>query len=174
MKLEYAMLIFRLGNKHPRALTALLLCAGMSACTNQTSIQMDYTSNRDECQIMAEQNINRFVEPGQQYDPRSINAKLVTLFSDCMFERGWTVATPKREDGKDEEAKESEQGNARPQRELDPDVAVGVRPNPVGGRVGLSPQPNKEYQNPYYGVTVAPPQGQSGRRAPRAQYQPYR
>lgn len=70
----------------------------LSACKNQTTVQRSYVTNRDQCQIFAEQNLGRFLSPGEETDVRSRNAKLVTLFSDCMFEQGWTVATPEREE----------------------------------------------------------------------------
>lgn len=79
--------------------TALALCSGLflAACENQTQVQNDYVAHRDQCQSYAESNIGRFANPGESVDVRSRNAKLVTLFSDCMFEQGWTVATPERE-----------------------------------------------------------------------------
>ena len=74
----------------------------LTACINQTSVQSDYVSNRDGCQVYAESNIARFMQSGEIENIRARNAKLVTLFSDCMFEQGWTVATPEREMAKDD------------------------------------------------------------------------
>jgi|AACY02.16.fsa_nt_gi hypothetical protein len=82
----------------PHKAVAILVSAVVSACMEQTSVQKDYVLMRDECQLFAEGNINRFMTPDQGTDIRVRNAKLVTLFSDCMFEHGWTVATPKREE----------------------------------------------------------------------------
>lgn len=78
---------------------AWLLCgSALIACTNQTGIQRDYVAHRNGCQGFAESNVSQFVDPNQGADDRTMNAKLVTLFSDCMFEQGWTVATPQREE----------------------------------------------------------------------------
>jgi hypothetical protein len=74
----------------------------LSACVNQTTVQNDYVTHRDGCQRYAESNIARFMQSGEMEDIRARNAKLVTLFSDCMFERGWTVATPEREMAQDD------------------------------------------------------------------------
>lgn len=84
-------------------LAALLL---VSACEDQTGIQMDYVSNRGQCQDFAESNIGRFADETNGGDIRARNAKLVTLFSDCMFEMGWTVATPEREDDPENQDKQ--------------------------------------------------------------------
>lgn len=84
-----------------RISAALLAFLAVSGCENQTTVQGDYVSHRDQCQLYAEGNIGRFVDTNQPVDLRARNAKLVTLFSDCMFEMGWTVATPEREDDVD-------------------------------------------------------------------------
>ncbi len=76
-----------------------LLLAG---CINQTTVQTDYVTHRDGCQLYAESNIGRFMRADEIENIRARNAKLVTLFSDCMFEQGWTVATPEREMAKDD------------------------------------------------------------------------
>ena len=97
---------------------------GLMACENQTTVQRDYVSHRDQCQYYAEGNIDRFSEPGQAVDMRARNAKLVTLFSDCMFEMGWTVATPNREDDVDGEQQVADVGDDLPQLN---DVQAGAQ-----------------------------------------------
>lgn len=76
-------------------LSAALLLVG---CNNQTSIQRSYISERNDCQSEAEDRIGDYEDSGDATDVRRRNAKLVTMFSDCMFEYGWTVAAPEREE----------------------------------------------------------------------------
>ncbi len=75
-------------------ISGLLLLA---ACANQSSVQRDYLAQRDNCQDMAERDIHRYIHPQAMMTDKDRNAQLVTLFSDCMFLQGWTVATPSRE-----------------------------------------------------------------------------
>lgn len=70
---------------------------GMTGCIDQTSIQTDYVAERSSCQGEAESRINEYSGEIADDDVRAKNAKLVTLFSDCMFDRGWSVASPNRE-----------------------------------------------------------------------------
>ncbi len=82
-------------------LVSVLLLA--VACSNTTEIQRRYVDMRDECRTVAE----RWVEQAQArkgttqepilFEQKDVNAQLATVFSDCMFEKGWTVATPPKE-----------------------------------------------------------------------------
>lgn len=85
----------QLVKKRKSAFNGLIAACLVTACMDQTSIQTGYVGERNSCQNQAERNIGQYTTPDM--DPRSQNAQLVTLFSDCMFERGWTVATPDRE-----------------------------------------------------------------------------
>ncbi len=76
----------------------------LSACTSQTTIQSGYNGDRDECQTLSELKLPLYIKQNEEMDMKQRNAKLVTLFSDCMFERGWTVATPARTEETDYEA----------------------------------------------------------------------
>lgn len=69
----------------------------LAACSDSTQIQREYDDVRDECRGAAEGNIGQYIPSDAQTDQRDFNAQLTALFSDCMFERGWTVATPPRE-----------------------------------------------------------------------------
>lgn len=84
--------------------SVVLVCVAtlslLAGCRTQTSVQSEYISMRDMCQGQAEAEIGNFPNTD---DVRDRNAKLVTLFSECMFDNGWTVAAPKRE-GEEETA----------------------------------------------------------------------
>lgn len=69
----------------------------LAACQDHTAIQKVYAAQRDMCQILAEGNIAQYLHPLANTSEEDRNAQLVTLFSDCMFTEGWTVATPERE-----------------------------------------------------------------------------
>tara|TARA_B100000029_G_scaffold267909_1_gene263523 strand:- start:222 stop:536 length:315 start_codon:yes stop_codon:yes gene_type:complete len=69
----------------------------LTACGTHTNVQSRYQSERNECQEIAEDMLPQFVNERAGMSEKDVNAQLVTLFSDCMFSRGWTVATPTRE-----------------------------------------------------------------------------
>ncbi len=94
--------------------SVILLCA----CSNTTDIQRRYVDMRDNCRTIAERWIERAQAQMQQqamaprssqgqgtpapvpaaaFEQKDVNAQLATVFSDCMFEKGWTVATPPKE-----------------------------------------------------------------------------
>lgn len=86
-------------------------CLLLAACSNTTNIQRRYVDMRDGCRNIAESWIDRahaqaaaqqqqgqrLPPEAQQFEQKDVNAQLATVFSDCMFEKGWTVATPPRE-----------------------------------------------------------------------------
>lgn len=78
------------------ALPSMLLLCG---CMDQTSIQTSYISERNDCQSQAESKIGDYEDSDDIKNVHRRNAKLVSLFSDCMFEYGWTVAAPQHEEG---------------------------------------------------------------------------
>lgn len=129
-----------------------LMSLFLFGCAEQTSIQRSYVSNRNECQLFAEENIGRFVDPAAGADERSLNAKLVTLFSDCMFDKGWTVATPEREEDIQQPADEVAFGSTDP-RDL-PNFSARRAPSqqqPGAGSVpnsGRNTAPQGYYQSP--------------------------
>lgn len=88
----------------------------LTACGSHTSVQRGYGSDRNQCQDWSEDMLPEFLNPNQSVDVKERNAKLVTLFSDCMYERGWTVATPTRASNSDFRA--------------DPGVGVGASIRP--------------------------------------------
>ena len=135
----------------------LAALAALTACENQTSIQNAYVANRNTCQLMAEQNIDRFMAPGES-NLRARNAKLVTLFSDCMFDQGWTVATPERED---EMAFEDD----LPQLN---DVPAGTSPATAAAQ---QQQPTPTMGAPATGAAAPAAPLDPNRRAPSQQYQ---
>lgn len=78
--------------RKPYIVLALLL----GACGAHTSVQGGYNGDRDSCQEVSVLKLPLFLDESEPISMKERNAKLVTLFSDCMFERGWTVATPTR------------------------------------------------------------------------------
>lgn len=74
-----------------------LMLVMLAACGSSSSIQRAYHSERNDCQDLAEEEIHKYINPYAPMNEKDRNAQLVTLFSDCMFTRGWTVATPSRE-----------------------------------------------------------------------------
>ena len=78
------------------ALTIVLLAA--TACNTQTDIQRDYTRAQRMCQGIAETTIEEYLPKDQPVAVADRNAQMVTLFSNCMAQRGWQVAKPKKAD----------------------------------------------------------------------------
>ena len=78
-----------------RSITCIAMIT-LAACTSHTSVQRGYVADRDGCQVAAESNLASVMRPEDAENIKLRNAKLVTLFSDCMFQRGWTVATPSK------------------------------------------------------------------------------
>src|SRR6476619_5636952 len=64
-------------------------------CIDQTGIQNDYVEQRDRCREYAELKLDMAMRGGPQ-DEKTRKSKLVSLFSECMGNNGWTVP-----DGKD-------------------------------------------------------------------------
>jgi hypothetical protein len=133
----------------------------LSACSNQTSIQRDYVSERDECQGVAEERMDAFMHnaQAQPMDERGMNAKLVRLFSDCMVDYGWSVATPEREEdlagGGGLEAPGTNLPAAAGQA---PGMAVYYPQNPGAAQVPVYYANGRRvpYQNPYAQTQAAP------------------
>ena len=73
---------------------ALLGVLYLSACSLHTDIQTRYVDQRDQCRDLATLKQQTFAQSGNQTDSRSRDVDLLTYFSDCMGERGWTVAKP--------------------------------------------------------------------------------
>lgn len=84
-----------------RILVMMVGSVTLVGCIDQTSIQHTYVAQRDLCQAKAEVDITKYIHTDKQVKEEDRNAQLVTLFSECMFAQGWTVATPGRKDGKD-------------------------------------------------------------------------
>lgn len=60
-------------------------------CTEQTAIQNDYVSNRDECRRYAQLRIETDTANPELMDEKARKAKLISLFSACMSDNGWTI-----------------------------------------------------------------------------------
>ena len=60
-------------------------------CTDQTAIQNDYINDRDSCRSYAQLRIETDTSNPELIDDRSKSSKLVSLFSSCMADKGWTV-----------------------------------------------------------------------------------
>jgi len=83
-------------------LQVVLLLAAMQAtsafkfrcywfCTEQTGIQTDYVANRDECRKYAQLRIETDTSSPDLIEEKDRKSKLVSLFSSCMSDKGWTV-----------------------------------------------------------------------------------
>lgn len=128
---------------------AISVCVGMLvACSNTTDIQRRYVDMRDDCRTIAERWVDKAQRSGgrppasaagkapqeaQQFEQKDINAQLATVFSDCMFEKGWTVATPPREknptDGEAIEARQRAEATKVP-----PSDGIGIGPSLEPGK----------------------------------------
>lgn len=68
------------------------------ACTDQTSTQNDYVEQRDHCREYAQLKVDMAMrESGMGMDDRNRKSQLVSLFSQCMGNNGWTVPDGKGE-----------------------------------------------------------------------------
>lgn len=85
-----------------RATQIILLIAAMQAvsayktrcwffCTEQTAIQNDYTDDRDRCREYSQLRIDTDTSNPELLEASARKAKLVSLFSSCMGDKGWTV-----------------------------------------------------------------------------------
>jgi hypothetical protein len=64
-------------------------------CKDQTSVQDEYTEQRDHCRRYAQLKSEMSSFSGEDKDRK---AQLITMFSDCMSRRGWVV--PDGRDGR--------------------------------------------------------------------------
>ncbi len=173
------------------SLLAMTLLMGVSAlmagCIDQTSIQTDYVSERSRCQGEAESRIDDYAGEIAADDVRAKNAKLVTLFSDCMFERGWTVASPNRETPKPEDnpleaARKAPDQPAQPAAQPAPAPAPQQAPpqSPVyyqqqqqaPAPQTVAPAPLQQQQAPLYYVPAPAPIYPQQKIAPNTPQQP--
>lgn len=79
----------------------ILLCAwmGLSAfnycfiiCSENTTIQQDYTRKRDHCRELAE--LKADIRGNTSDDMEARKTQLVSIFSECMGQQGWAVPKP--------------------------------------------------------------------------------
>ncbi len=81
-------------------LTGMLLAA--TACKYEGStVQKQYSADREECRAYAEHTARRMNGQGQGAPGQAGNLALVSRFADCMHERGWAVNRPKKPDEDD-------------------------------------------------------------------------
>jgi len=69
------------------------------ACTEQTGIQNDYLKDRDDCRDYAQDKIDLAMRESPSQDDKSRKVQLVSLFSQCMSTRNWSVPDGKGESG---------------------------------------------------------------------------
>lgn len=81
-----------------RARFIVVAFLALTACKSQSRVQGDYVADREDCQSFAERNIDYYLPPNQPTSDADRNAEMVTLFSNCMGQRGWQVAKPKKTD----------------------------------------------------------------------------
>jgi len=85
-----------------RTIHILLLLSAMQAtsaykqrcwflCKEQTAIQNDYVSDRDRCRNYSQLRIDTDTSSPELLESGPRKAKLISLFSACMSEKGWTV-----------------------------------------------------------------------------------
>lgn len=60
-------------------------------CEDQSAIQHSYVDDRDLCRTYSQLRIDTDTSNPELLEERQRKAKLVTLFSACMAERGWTI-----------------------------------------------------------------------------------
>ena len=74
----------------------LLSLVILSSCTTQSDIQRDYTIAQTECQSAAESDIDEFLAQNANTSVTDRNSQMVTLFSECMMQRGWQLGKTKK------------------------------------------------------------------------------
>jgi hypothetical protein len=96
---------------HVSLIAGLLLMLVCMGCYDNTHIQRDYTSNRDECRAYAESHLAISAQPTTYpMTDKEKNNSLLQLFSDCMKKHEWKVAGPKKDKDdkpKDDKAKDA-------------------------------------------------------------------
>lgn len=61
-------------------------------CQDQTAVQNDYVEQRDRCRQYAQLKLDMAMRSsGDKNTPQSRNARLISLFSDCMGQNGWNT-----------------------------------------------------------------------------------
>lgn len=74
----------------------------LGGCWHSSRVQLDYLDVRDECRDFSEDNFAPYVQQyhsGAMLGGRDKNAILAKLFADCMYQKGWTVASPGQRTG---------------------------------------------------------------------------
>lgn len=102
-------------------------------CTDQTGIQDDYVEQRDRCREYAQLKLDmavRSMPPGAEED-KSHKALLVSLFSQCMGNNGWSVPDGSKEGSKPGAAAQAAQATGVPHAPL-PGGPRQVAPAPAG------------------------------------------
>lgn len=95
-------------------LSVAIMCSGYrwrcyAFCNDQTAIQNDYTEQRDECRVHAQDNLDAEMAKTNTPDSaKARKAKLVLLFSECMSRYGWEVPVPNEKGDKDKFADKGE------------------------------------------------------------------
>ncbi|TAE80980.1 MAG: hypothetical protein EAY76_05420 [Alphaproteobacteria bacterium] len=74
---------------------------GLAGCIHSSRVQLDYIEVRDECRSISENSLSeraakeRINIENTPQGAKNRNALLAQIFSECMRERGWTVAAPR-------------------------------------------------------------------------------
>ena len=74
----------------------LLVLVSLAACNTQSDIQRDYAVAQAECQDVAESDIDQFLAQNTNASVADRNSQMVTLFSQCMTQRGWQLGKTKK------------------------------------------------------------------------------
>ncbi len=101
-------------------------------CTDQTAVQNDYINDRDSCRSYAQLRIETDTSNSELMDSKNRSSKLVSLFSACMADKGWTVP-----DG----GKPGQQASAPVpvQNSAAPAIASAANPAPVAAVAAVAP-----------------------------------
>lgn len=100
-------------------------------CIDQTAVQDNYVEQRDRCREYAQMKLDMAMRDVEgPHDEKARKAQLVTLFSQCMGNNGWTVP----------DGKEKPTAGATP---LQPPTGVGIPPVPTAASVAADKAESK-------------------------------
>jgi hypothetical protein len=102
-------------------------------CTEQTSLQRDYVSSRDECRDYAQNKLEQLNDG--TLDDVGRKSRLVSLFSDCMARNGWTVPDGRGDKG---DKPQGPLGEKKPAAGIQPVVEA---PSPPSTTPAKKPRP---------------------------------
>lgn len=103
-------------------LLCLLLLTGLSACKEETHIQMGYVSDRDDCYARANYAVGSYTEGAGGISSKDKSTMQTQLFCECMKDHEWSVSGCKFKD------KDKSVAAAAPAQQQQPTVVVVQAP----------------------------------------------